>query len=190
MESSDQAQEEALRFAEVWKRVMPEGGGPVLPALQTLPEEEPRQEPEAEFFRRQVAGELALGRAAWLLARRTGAAELYDCASCAARRGRRLAALCYLEGGLWLLEGDAACPDPAAAGREGDAACPDPAAAGREGLRQLYQALEGLAQGYRTEQERTRQTALSTLCLECGTECRRWQARLRGLLARWWGNQF
>ncbi|MCD8125943.1 MAG: hypothetical protein LUD82_00215 [Clostridiales bacterium] len=174
MESSDQAQEEALRFAEVWKRVMPEGGGPVLPALQTLPEEEPRQEPEAEFFRQQAAGELALGRAAWLLARRTGAAELYDCASCAARRGRRLAALCYLEGGLWLLEGDAACPDPAAVGREG--------------LRQLYQALADLAQGYRAQQERTRQTALSTLCLECGTECRRWQARLRGLLARWWGN--
>ncbi len=175
MEASDRAQAEALRFAEVWKRVLPEGGGPVLPALQTLPEEEPRPEPEADFFRRQVAEELALGRAARLLARRTGAAELYDCASCAAQRGRRLAALCYLEGGIWLLDGEAACPDRSAAGREG--------------LRQLYQALEGLAQGYRTEQERTRQTALATLCLECGTECRRWQARLRGLLASWCGNQ-
>ncbi|MCD7858394.1 MAG: hypothetical protein LUG55_11535 [Clostridiales bacterium] len=173
MEASDRAQAEAQRFAEVWKRVLPEGGGPVLPALQTLPEEEPRPEPEADFFRRQVAGELALGRTARLLARRTGAAELYDCASCAAQRGRRLAALCYLEGGVWLLEGEAACPDRSAAGREG--------------LRQLYQALEGLAQGYRTEQERTRQTALATLCLECGTECRRWQARLRGLLASWCG---
>ncbi|MCD8342296.1 MAG: hypothetical protein LUC87_09145 [Clostridiales bacterium] len=172
MESSDREQKEALRFAEVWKRVMPEGGGPALPALQSPPEE-PRQETEDDFFRRQVGQELALGRAARLLARRTGAAELYDCASCAAQRGRRLAALCYLEGGLWLLEG------------QGTEVRMEET--GREGLRRLYQALADLAQGYRTQQERTRQDALAVLCFESGAECRRWQERLRGLLARWCG---
>ncbi len=174
MEASDREQEEALRFAEVWKRVLPEGGGPVLPALQAPPEEAPEQEPEADFFRRQVAQELALGRAARLLARRTGAAELYDCASCAVQRGRRLAALCYLEGGGWLLE-EAVCSSGAAG-------------SGREGLRRLYRALADLAQGYRARQERTQQTALAALCLESGAECRRWQARLRGLLVRWCGS--
>ncbi|MCD8085599.1 MAG: hypothetical protein LUF28_04620 [Clostridiales bacterium] len=173
MEESDLAREEALRFAEVWKRVLPEGGGPVLPAIQPPPEEARPQETEAEFFRRQVEGELALSRAARHLARRTGAAELYDCAGCALQRGRRLAAFCYLEGGAWL--------------RSGQNACPDRAENSREGLRRLYQGLADLAQGYRLQQERTRRDALAVLCLESGAECRRWQERLRGLLARWWG---
>lgn len=173
MNESDRAQEEALRFARVWKRVAPDGGGVVLPALQAPPEEEPPPEPEDSFFRRQVAQELALGRAARRLARRTGAAELYDCALCASQRGRRLAAFCYLEGGSWLLEGQDACPDTA-----------EP---GREGLRQLYQMLAALSLRYRTQQERTRQDALAALCFESGAECRRWQGRLRTLLAQWCG---
>lgn len=179
MEQQKTEQAEALQFARVWKRVMPEGG-PILPSIpaqevkpaearpETLPETG-EEAPAARFRRAQIDAEQRICREGRQLWRRTGCPEFAACAKDAGARARRLAAGLYLLTGKWYLPAPESRPMP-----EG----------GRPGLRTLYCGLQALEQGYLAQAAQTEDGVEAALLQECARSCRRGGAGLRSLLER------
>lgn len=183
MENQAPNQEEALQFARVWKRVMPEGG-PILPAFpvqpvevakqaETVPETRPAAVEEdslVRFLKEQIAGEQRLCREGRQLWRRTYCGDFAACADSAEKRARRLAAELYLLTGEWRLSGP------------GKQSAQD---GGRVSLRALHGSLRALELGYLAQAERTEDGETAALLKENARRCHKDGVGLRRLLERW-----